>query len=98
DLTVTGVQTLCSSDLTPTVLQNELGGTPAFARTATGIYTATLTDGFPASKTIVLVQPLPYTGIPNLVYICQVVHTSPNVISFYKIGRASCRERVYITM
>lgn len=40
---------------TATVLENTLGGTPVWARSAQGIYTATLTGAFVGGKTLVLI-------------------------------------------
>lgn len=52
-----------------TVLENTLGGTVVWARSAQGVYTATLTNGFPIGKTLVLIG-------------ANLKATSPTVLSY----------------
>jgi hypothetical protein len=63
-----------SSAPTATVLQNEMGGTVVWARSSSGVYTATLTNAFTASKTFATVQPI--SGVAN-----SIVHTSASVLT-----------------
>lgn len=57
-----------------TVLENNLSGTPVFARTGAGVYTVTLTGAFPTAKTVAFIT-------NNAAGRVAVAYTSANVIT-----------------
>jgi len=85
-----------------TVLQNTLGGTVVWARSSTGVYTATLSSAFDINKTW-FTSPAPH-GSPTAVNY-RLTHTSSSVVtlttsdSVYSVaelgGRLSVEIRVY---
>lgn len=60
-----------------TVLQNNLGGVPVYARTAAGIYTLTLAGAFPVDANVLLIPGSPLAAGQTIV----MDRTSANVIT-----------------
>jgi hypothetical protein len=56
-------------------LQNELGGTPVFARTSAGVYTMTLASAFVADKTLAMISKNAIVGFFS------IERTSANVLT-----------------
>lgn len=86
---------------TATVLENTLGGTIVWTRTAAGAYTGTLTGAFTNNKTFLLMGTIPYLNNPayildrssdNTVYIQASVN---NIQSDNLLSNTSIEIRVY---
>jgi hypothetical protein len=68
---------------TATVLQNTTGGTIAFARTASGTYTTTISGAsFTANKTTFVLYPGAAPAVTTRIYYAYPVYTSTSVITF----------------
>lgn len=69
-----------------TVLQNTLGGSVVWARSAQGVYTGTLVAAFTAAKTGVFISPLPHLSA-TASQIAEYQHTSADVITLQTMSQ-----------
>ncbi len=66
----------------PTILENSLGGTPTFTRSAAGLYVMTLSGAWVASKTMIFMgTSSPDVGNAGIFDVIQAVRTSVNAIT-----------------